>query len=122
MNGPRQPPSNVVDFLAAEVVATITDPGHRLYVNTQAVFSSKVDATITVQLCAKYQGGFNPQQFGPVVRSISIPANRPTAVSLSGIISGLSVGSYWVGMCGSTNQPAAFNPTGDSYTNYLLLR
>jgi hypothetical protein len=122
MNGPRQPPYALVDFLAAEILVQITDPSQRFYVNTQAVFSTKADANLTVRLCAKFQGGFNPQQFGPLLRNIVIPANTPTAVSLSGLISGLSPGAYYVGMCGSTTQGSAFNASGDSYTNVLVLR
>jgi hypothetical protein len=122
MNSPRQPPSNVLEFLAAEVVVNITDATQRIYVHSQAVFSTMSDARVDVRLCAKFQGGFNPQLFGPVLRNISIPANKPTAVSVSGILSGLAAGGYWVGMCGTTQQPAAFTATVDTYTNYLLLR
>lgn len=119
---PGTQPSGALDFISAPVDLWISGTTQRVYVNAQAVVHANSATTLNVQLCAKLKIGFFPQGMPVRLRNISVAANTPTAVGLSGIVTGLDAGSYWIGMCGTTPSPGSWNATGDSYTNVLVLQ
>jgi hypothetical protein len=100
----------------------ITAPGQRVFVHAQGIVNANAPATLEIRLCYQPDAAFFPSGSAVALRNLPVAPGSPARMDLSGVISNLGVGSYWVAMCAVTMQPAAFNNGGDSYTSALVLR
>jgi hypothetical protein len=115
-------PGAMLQFLTMPAMISVTGTGQRVFVHAQAVVNANAAATLEIRLCYQPDSAFFPSGSAVALRNLPVAAATPSRMDLSGVISNLGVGSYWVAMCSVTTQPGSFNNGGDSYTSALVLR
>jgi hypothetical protein len=115
-------PGYALQFLAPTVVATVAD-GQRVYVNSSRIFwapSGHASDSLTLWICYAGASGVLTK-VGAAMTQLKLPINQRAQFGLTAVISGLSAGTYTVGLCGTaTNGYGTWDPSGEGVTTTLV--
>ena len=109
-------------FAATPVTVSIGASSQRVFVQSTRMFVANNAGTLDVMLCYRSALDVYPRATEIVMRGIQASAAARIPVSLSGIVSDLPAGGYYIGMCAATTTPASWDSGGEANTTALLLR
>jgi hypothetical protein len=118
-----QPPA-ALNFVGNVATVTLTAATQRIFIQAQGVFgttSTTGASQLNIGVCWKQTTGFNVVAVNQL-RGLSIPAAGRSAYSVTGIATNLVVGSYYVGLCGSSTASTQWNDNGETSVTALVLR
>ncbi|HSL21114.1 MAG TPA: IPT/TIG domain-containing protein [Vicinamibacterales bacterium] len=109
-------------FASPAVTVSIGASTQRVFVQAQRMFVARSQGTLDVMLCYRSALDIYPRPTGIVLRGIGASGATRIPVSLSGIITGLAPGGYYIAMCAATTNSATWDSGGEANTTALLLR
>jgi hypothetical protein len=110
----------IISMLAEPLTIQITDAAQKILVTSHKALGSSSGAQgLNLWICRENSAG-TLTTVGPGVFNLSVPYGGVQLFSLSATLEGLAAGSYRVGLCGSSNEPANWNMSEFSYTTALV--
>ncbi len=117
-------PAAALAFLAAPATVSITAAGQNIFVNSDKGFGSVAAGgaqDLDLWICYQVTGGALTQVGGAVL-DLRVPQNSRVIYGLSAVITALPVGSYSVGLCGTSTNAANWNSNEWSYTSAIVAK
>jgi len=115
-------PSSTLGFIGPTVSVTVSD-GQRVYVSShKALGSSSAGGAgdLDLYICYRVSGSvITPTTVGGGSYNMAVPQNTRVPMGLTAVISGLTAGTYDVGLCGITSS-ANWNSNEYGYTSALV--
>jgi hypothetical protein len=117
-------PDSTSKFLSPTVTVTIT-AGQKIFVTANKAFGSTAAggaASLNLYIGYRVSGsGATPSPVGGGIYGNRVPQNTRIPMGLSAVISGLSAGSYEVGLTGTDNGDGNWNSNEYGYVSVLVL-
>jgi hypothetical protein len=117
------PPTATLGFISGTTAVVITGTSQRVFVVSHAGLGAGVAAAnqLNLYICTQLQpsGALVPQGLG--IFGLTSPANQRYTYGLSVVVTGLTAGTYNVGLCGSSANAVNWTNNEYSYTSALVV-
>jgi len=118
-SGVGSSPQDTVGFLAAPVSVNITSSAQKVAVTSSKAMGSMFGAqNLNVWIC--YESGGALTQVGPGAYGLAAASYTRQMVTLSAAVTGLSTGTYQMGLCGESSDSGSWNWNEFSYTTAIV--
>ncbi len=111
-------PTASTAFISPTVSVTIT-AGQKIFVSSNAALGAGANAATSLNLYICYQSG-TLTTFGGGTFGLTAAANQRQLYGLSAVITGLSAGTYLVGLCGASSNAANWTNNEYAYNSAIV--
>lgn len=118
-------PKSSLDFIGPTVTVTVTGPTQKIAVTANRALGSSVAggaSGLALFICAKSTAaGSSIGAYGDAIAGVTVTSGNRVPMGLSWGISGLTAGTYQVGMCGIASNPTAWNFNEYGYVHAIVM-